>query len=176
MPNPSALQQGVYYYIFNRGTNRENLFREDENYRHFLRLYAHHIEPVAETFAYCLMTNHFHLLIQTREMIGSEHTNFKMKSPSQAFANFFTAYTRAFNKRYSRTGSLFEHPFHRIAVGHDTYFAQLIAYIHRNPSKHGFTDDFREWKYSSYQAMLTSQPTQVSRQVVLKWFDGLQPI
>ncbi|MFN2158185.1 MAG: transposase, partial [Anaerolineae bacterium] len=53
----------TYYHIYNRGNNREDLFRSDDNYRYFLRLYADHIEPVAVTFAYCLMPNHFHAVL-----------------------------------------------------------------------------------------------------------------
>lgn len=63
MPSPSPLQYNMYYHIFNRGNNRENLFREERNYVHFLNLYTYHTVSVAETFAYCLLPNHFHLLV-----------------------------------------------------------------------------------------------------------------
>ncbi len=66
MTSPSPLQPDTYYHVYNRGTNRENIFFEERNYAHFLKLYAHHIEPVAETFAYCLLRNHFHLLIRVK--------------------------------------------------------------------------------------------------------------
>jgi REP element-mobilizing transposase RayT len=179
MPSPPPLQPNTHYHIFNRGTNRENIFREDENYRYILKLYAHHVAPIAETFAYCLMPNHFHLLIRTksdqevsRQGLKPSTRLSKLTPASQAFSNLFNAYTLAFNKRYNRTGSLFEHPFHRIAVMSDAYFTRLIAYIHRNPAKHGFTEDFRLWTYSSYAAILSVQPTQVAREKVLTWFDG----
>ncbi len=61
MTSPSPLKPGVYYHIFNRGTNRENVFIEERNYRYFLQLYLKYIEAVAETFAFCLLKNHFHL-------------------------------------------------------------------------------------------------------------------
>ena len=67
MTSPPPLQLGAYYHIYNRGINRENVFREERNYRYFLELYAKHIEPVAETYAYCLLKNHFHVLVRTRE-------------------------------------------------------------------------------------------------------------
>ena len=65
----SPLLPGVYYHIYNRGNNREDLFIEKRNYPYFLSLYAKHIEPVADTFAYCLLRNHFHfsLRIKTEE-------------------------------------------------------------------------------------------------------------
>ena len=59
MPQPVPLERGKYYHIYNRGNNRENIFLQERNYAYFLKLYARHIEPVADTFAYCLMRNHF---------------------------------------------------------------------------------------------------------------------
>ena len=59
----APLQPGHYYHIYNLGNNREDLFRETRNYAYFLKLYAHHIHPIADTFAYCLLRNHFHLLV-----------------------------------------------------------------------------------------------------------------
>jgi REP element-mobilizing transposase RayT len=58
---------GNYYHIYNRGNNGFDIFLETENYYHFLRLYAKYIEPVAETFAWCLLKNHFHILVRIKE-------------------------------------------------------------------------------------------------------------
>jgi putative transposase len=58
---------GNYYHIYNRGNNGIEIFFENENYYHFLRLYAKYIEPVAETFAWCLLKNHFHILVRIKE-------------------------------------------------------------------------------------------------------------
>ena len=67
-----SLNHSQLYHIYNRGNNREDLFRFPEDYRHFLRLYEKYIEPIAETYAWCLLVNHFHLLvkIKTKEEIG----------------------------------------------------------------------------------------------------------
>lgn len=176
---------GQYYHIYNRGNNREKLFVESRNYPYFLKLYSQYILPVAETFAYCLMPNHFHLLIRTRteeeqeahwQQIGSlsqnEPISFKLRQPSRAFNNLFIAYARAFNNATGRTGVLFETPFHRKHVSNDAYFQILVVYIHRNPEKHGFVDDFRNWKWSSYSAILSDKATQLQRDAVLAWFGG----
>lgn len=69
--NQKPLKHGQIYHIYNRGNNRENLFREKRNYLHFLRLYTKYIVPVAVTYAYCLLPNHFHLLVKIRERRGS---------------------------------------------------------------------------------------------------------
>jgi putative transposase len=197
MVRPIPLQFGVYYHIFNRGNNRENLFFEERNYRHFLRLYAKYILPVVDTYAYCLLPNHFHLLIRVKpeeeQALGTapapddvgtarakpqqepketQSITPKILSPSRQFAHCFNAYSKAVNKAYGRTGSLFERPFQRIAVTLDGYFTQLVVYIHRNPQKHGFVDDFRDWPYTSYHTLLSIKPTHLRRQDVLTWFDG----
>ncbi len=77
---------------------------------------------------------------------------------------------------YHRTGALFQRPFGRIPVTTDTYFAQLIVYIHQNPQKHGFVEDFRDWPYSSYHTLLSDKPTHLQRDRVLSWFDGTQNV
>jgi REP element-mobilizing transposase RayT len=181
MTSPPPLQYGQYYHICNRGNNRENLFIEGRNYRYFLKLYAKHVEPVADTYAYCLLRSHFHVLVRIKSVEEQEQTFrvletlkvFKPRNPSQHFGNLFNAYAKAINKAYQRTGSLFEHPFGRVPVTSDAYFVHLIAYIHQNPQKHGFADDFRVWPYSSYHAILSQKPTRLRREEVLAWFDGL---
>jgi REP element-mobilizing transposase RayT len=166
------LAGGHYYHIYNRGNNGETIFRTAENYRYFLELYARHIEPVATTFAFCLLPNHFHFLnyIRTEEEQRSwllareggegescqllESWQLSPSPPSRAFKNLFIAYAMAFSIRYKRTGSLFQKPFKRRLVDSDRYFAALVRYIHRNPEKHGLNADFCERPWSSYGAIL----------------------
>jgi REP element-mobilizing transposase RayT len=178
MPKPVPLQYGKYYHIFNRGNNQENIFIEERNYRYFLRLYAKHIMPVADTYAYCLLRNHFHFLVRIKtveeqELTGLGDLSALPRKPSQQFSNLFNAYAKAFNKTYHRTGTLFQRPFGRIEVTSDSYFMQLVTYIHQNPQKHGFVNDFRTWPYSSYQALLSTKPTHLQRDDVLTWFQGV---
>lgn len=174
------LEYSKYYHIYNRGNNREDLFYEDGNYDYFLSLYNHHIAPVAETFAYCLMKNHFHLLVKIKTLEEQKLTSqvsetcevFKPLHPSRQFSNFFNAYAKAINKKYNRTGSLFQDRFHRIELTSDLYFARLVHYIHFNPQKHGFTDDYTTYPYSSYPLLLLDKSTTLNRTIVLSWFGG----
>lgn len=158
----------------------ENIFREERNYEHFLKLYGKHIAPVAETYAYCLLRNHFHLLvrIRTEEEIREETlTVFKtvrVLTPSRKFSDFLNGYAKAMNKAYGRTGSLFQHPFGRVPVTDDRQLWRVVAYIHQNPRKHKFVDDFRQWKWSSYHALVSAGPTRLSRAAALEWFGGPQ--
>jgi REP element-mobilizing transposase RayT len=174
MTSPSPLKPGVFYHIYNRGTNREDIFVQERNYRYFLQLYAKHIEPVAETYAYCLLKNHFHVLARVKDAEPQDPKGLERPLGSIAFSNFFNAYAKAINKAYGRSGSLFQHPFGRIPVLTQAYLIQLVRYIHLNPQKHGLVSDFREWPYSSYQAYLSNQPTRLQRDDVLGWFDGAQ--
>jgi REP element-mobilizing transposase RayT len=187
--NPTPLQYGQYYHIYNRGNNRENLFIEERNYRYFLRLYLKYIEPIAWTFAYCLLRNHFHFLVRIKDLTSgppesanthdpSDHLSdlVELPNPSRQFSHLFNAYTRMINQTYQRTGALFQRPFGRIPVTTDSYFARLIVYIHQNPQKHGFVTDFRDWPYSSYHTLLSDKPTHLRRDTVLSWFDGTQGV
>ena len=188
MQKQIPLVHGAYYHIYTRGNGGENIFREQRNYNYFLTLYTKYIEPIAETFAYCLLRNHFHLLtrIRGREtcQVSAKHPRSeaergenltglpKYLDPSQQFSNLFNSYTKSINIAYGRTGNLFQRPFGRIRVTSDGYFANLVRYIHMNPQKHGFVSDFREYPYSSYQALCSAKPTRLCRDVVLDWFGG----
>jgi len=74
MTSPTSLEYGAYYHIYNRGNNGENIFFEERNYHHFLKLYARHVAPVADTYAYCLLRNHFHVLVRIKTVEEQEQT------------------------------------------------------------------------------------------------------
>lgn len=109
---------------------------------------------------------------RARKPLGSEGLG--SHYVSDQFSNFFNAYAKSINKAYGRTGSLFQHPFGRVPITSDRQFWNVIAYIHQNPQKHKFVEDFRDWKYSSYGIILTDKKTSVNRNEVLKWFGGRQ--
>jgi putative transposase len=160
---------GNYYHIYNRGNNRENLFHEVRNYECFLRLYAFHIAPIADTYAYCLLKNHFHFLIRIFDApVESLHP----AGLSKPFSNFFNAFTRTVNKEYGRTGALFQRPFGRVAVENEFHLHRLIVYIHQNPQKHRLVGDFRDWPFSSFHVQSPDQPSFVNRENVMKLFPG----
>ena len=181
MQKMTPLTPGYYYHIYNRGNNREPIFFSDDNYRYFLKGYAEHITPVADTFAYCLLPNHFHILVQIKEY---QETLSEAKT-SQHFSNFFNSYTKSVNKAYQRTGSLFEKRFGRILIESHEQLQWLVVYIHRNPQKHGLVTDFRHYRYSSYQTILKignpskasaiTSGTKIKVDPVLSWFGGLSP-
>jgi len=172
MQRTLLLEPGKYYHIYNRGNNGDNIFIEERKYAYFMNLYAKHIAPIAETFAYCLLRNHFHVCVRIKVDVGNPRDPRGPKRPGQHFSNFFNAYSKAINRAYGRTGSLFENRFRRKEITTDRYFQRLIHYIHWNPQKHGFVSDFRDYAYSSYHLFLVNEPTLVRRAQVLEWFGG----
>ncbi len=166
------LENGKYYHIYNRGINSDTLFKENDNFNYFLKLYETHIDPIAETFAWCLMKNHFHFLIRIKDI--EEIKVEKKIQPSQSFSNLFNAYTKAFNKKYNRHGALFERPFRRKWVNYDNYFQNLVVYIHNNPVHHTICDHPLQYPWSSYLSCLSDKPTKIKRKEVIELFDDLE--
>jgi REP element-mobilizing transposase RayT len=172
MQQITPLENGKYYHIYNRGINSDILFKDNDNYNYFLKLYDTHIDPIAETFAWCLMKNHFHFLIRIKE-VEEIKTAVKIQ-PSQSFSNLFNAYTKAFNKKYHRHGALFERPFRRKWVNYDNYFQNLIVYIHNNPVHHNICAHPLEYAWSSYLSCLSDKPTKLKRQEVIEIFNDAE--
>ena len=175
------LQPGHTYHVWTHANGSENLFIEKDNYHYFLDRYHHHVHPIVETFAYCLMPNHLHLmvrikkedeLIQILDVASSNPTGFENLSGliSKQFGNLFNAYTKAFNKKYGRKGSLFIRPFKRRLIDSDEYFVKLIAYIHNNPVHHGFVNNPNNWPFSSWHTYLMNEETNISKQKAMAWF------
>lgn len=171
------------YHIYNRGINGESLFREERNYAHFLDKYFKFLLPVADLHAYCLLRNHFHFMVQIKTQ-DEIRNYFRRKGTkvdaysndqliSRAFNSFFKSYSVSINNTYNRTGRLFEEPFLRIEVKHNAQITNLIKYIHKNPLKHGFVNEFRDYPYSSYPILLANEYTWLAKDKVLKWFGGI---
>ena len=160
----TPLLAGNWYHIYNRGINGERLFLEDMNYSYFLKLLVKHVLNEAEVYSYCLLSNHFHLLVRIIDQ--------PEKQPHLGFSQLFNSYTQAINKRYKRTGSLFERPFRRKLIESEQYRAKLVCYIHRNPQHHGILNDFQKYPYSSYMSLLSLSPCHLKRKQVLGWFGG----
>ena len=159
---------GTFFHIYNRGNNRENIFVQPRNYAYFMDLWWKHTSLIAETWAYCLLRNHFHALvfIRNREELPDQN----IKEPSRYFSNFFNAYARGVNLATGRTGALFERPFKRIPVDSENYLIRLAVYIHQNPQKHKFIEDFRDWDYSSYPYLISNAPTRLQRDRMMDLF------
>ncbi|MCF8331293.1 MAG: hypothetical protein K9H84_02490 [Bacteroidales bacterium] len=169
------IEHGYFYHIYNHGVGRRNLFCGPENYQYFLQLYHKHISPIAESYAWVLMKNHFHLLVRIKDhqaltgfanLSGLDDT----KPPYQYFSNFFNAYTKAINKQIQTRGALFERPFKRKRIHNEKHLRQVVLYIHNNPVHHGFCQYPSDYTWSSYLTCIGENPTKLKRKQVMEWF------
>ena len=176
--NTGPIETGTFYHVYNRGINGQNLFFHPRNYEFFLRKYAEYITPAADTYAYCLLPNHFHLLIKTKsapEIISNLPLLEQHAAPeivSLRFSHFFNAYAQAINKQQNPTGGLFETPFRRTPVSNAGYLCNLVHYIHSNAQKHRLVADFKEYPYSSFQSFRSPKESRLKRSEVYDWFES----
>ena len=170
------LIEGQYFHIYNRGVNGEDIFKEERNYYYFLQQYVAYCADVMETFAYALLKNHFHLLVYIKENVEFPKHNGQgtvKLNASKQLSHFFNSYAQSINKAYKRTGPLFESPFERKLVDENSYFTDLAFYCHYNPQLHGFTANFKNWNFTSYNAIVNNDNSFLAAQKVLDWFGGL---
>lgn len=140
-----TLNKDCFYHIYNRGNNGDNIFIEEKNYIYFLSLIEKYLVGRVSIYAYCLMKNHYHILLRIEDE----------EKITQSFSNLFNAYAKAFNKATNRTGSLFEKHFKRIKVNSEDYLKALVVYIHLNPQHHQFVEDFNDYSHSSYRTLIS---------------------
>jgi putative transposase len=183
-----TLQPDHFYHVYNRGVDGCDIFNEADNYHYFRTKYAKYLDPVADTFAWCLMKNHFHVLIRVKSMSAlsaffeasrrSSDSLFALHQVDQLvskqFASFLSCYTQSFNKVYNRSGGLFPSPFKRKCIHSEDYLAQVVCYIHRNPQSHGVISDFRNYAYSSFRFHKTLKGSSKNLQELVDWFGGYE--
>lgn len=154
-----AFLPGGYYHLYNRGVNRARIFFDDRNYRYFLFKIELYLVPALEIIAYCLMPNHYHLLIriaETSEVPTTSEVPQIIKANatsnvSQAMMKLSVSYTKMINYHYDRVGPLFQGAFQAKQIDSDVYLGELIDYIHLNPVANGLVEDPGDWPYSSYR-------------------------
>ncbi|MCW3125787.1 MAG: hypothetical protein JWO03_1445 [Bacteroidetes bacterium] len=170
------LLENQYYHIFNRGNNKENVFIQAKNYSYFLKRYDYYLSEYIDTFAYCLLPNHFHLLIRVKpysQFPLQTKTLKKLENDekvSEQFRLLFMSYAKSINIQEDRVGSLFQKNFRRKLVDNEKYFSHLVYYIHANPQLHGICEDFRVYEHSSYERILSDRSSKLFKEEVLKWF------
>ena len=142
---------GEYYHIYNRGTNRQNIFFERENYLFFLRRVRKYLLPHGIVIvAYCLMPTHYHLMVYVKQTSEVSKTS-EVSEVSTKMMRLSVSYTKAINKRYQRIGALFQGPFKAVYVDRNEYLLHLSRYIHLNPVTAGLVERPEDWEFSSYR-------------------------
>lgn len=180
MPSRNVLKVDIeqsYYHVYARGHGRQKIFQDDQDYRVFLNLLKRHLsvceiadkygKPYAhlrgkiELLCYCLMDNHFHLLLYQEEK----------GAMSRLMRSVMTSYSSYYNKKYDSSGALFESRYKASMITSDGYLMHISRYIHLNPA-----DDWRAYPYSSAGAYFgIGQPEWLQQYKIVELF-GTLPI
>ena len=143
MARPLRLEfEGALYHITSRGNARESIFLDNGDRARFLEILGNVVDRFGWIcHAYCLMTNHYHLLIETPDA-----------DLSRGMHLLNGVYTQWFNHRYDRVGHLFQGRFKAILVEKDTHLLELVRYVVLNPIRAKTVRNVRDWPWSSYRA------------------------
>ena len=133
---------GAVYHVTSRGDRREPIFRDDADRECLLQLLGRALERFdAQVLAYCLMGNHYHLVLHTR-----------LPNLSRLMRQINGVYTQSFNRRHGLVGHLFQGRYKAILVDRDAYLLALCRYVERNPVAAGLASAPADWPWSSYRA------------------------
>ena len=153
------------YHVYNRGNNREKIFYSPSQCRLFLDLYQQYPGTLAETYAYCLISNHFHFLIRVKNEVNG-------KQFVKEIRRWLIKYAMTVNREVNRRGHLFTRPINRIEITDEFYFKHLIRYIHYNPVKHGIAKRYDNYPYSSFRSYLSKNGnTIISKDIAMSFFN-----
>jgi len=147
MSRPLRIQYpDAWYHVMNRGRRGEEVFTGKNDYTAFIELLKELVEDYnVKIAAYCLMTNHYHLLVQTPDA-----------NISRSMRHLNGVYTQRFNRIHLCDGQLFRGRYKSIIVDGDSYLLELLRYIHRNPLEAGIVDKLNKYSWSSHKGYLTA--------------------
>ncbi len=138
---PKLYNMNSYQHLYNRGVNKENIYWDNKDYKYFLRKMKEYKEKyLIRIICYCLLPNHFHLFVK---QLSNDFTIGKFIS------DLANSYTKGTNKKYNRTGVLFEGRTKSRIVADENYFVWLCKYILNNPVNARLVINPDEWEYSS---------------------------
>jgi len=141
MSRPIRIQYpGALYHIMSRGNERKDIFKDKKDYQNFIEIFSDVIDQYNwQCYAYCLMPNHYHLLIKTID-----------PNLSMGMRQLNGRYTQKFNIKNKRFGHLFQGRYKSILVEEDIYRHQLIRYITFNPIRAKLVNNLKDWQWNSY--------------------------
>jgi len=157
MPRPPRVEQSGYYHIINRGVARMNIFLKDDDFKKFLEIM--YIAKERYDFivhAFCLMHNHYHLLLETKH----ENLSLIMRQINSTYAQYF-------NKTYQRVGPLWQGRFKNWYIYNESYLYILLRYIEQNPIQANIIQDIGEYKYTSSWAILNDHNLELIESSIL---------
>ena len=147
MSRPLRIQYpDAWYHVMNRGRRGDEIFREDGDYKAFVNLLKETVEDYnVRVAAYCLMSNHYHLLVQTPD-----------SNLSRAMRHLNGVYTQRYNRVHHCDGQLFRGRYKSILIEADSYLLELLRYIHRNPLEAGLVNNLQKYNWSSHKGYLSN--------------------
>lgn len=158
------LYQNNIYHIYNRGNGNEKIFIKEKNYYYFLHQFEKYLSDSLDTFAFCLIPNHFHLLVRIKDS--------NPELVSDKFRKFFISYSMAVNIQEKRKGNLFQRSFKRKIIEDEKYFYSAVYYIHANSVHHKLVIDLRQYPYCSFNELIGNNRTILCRNETMEWFGG----
>lgn len=153
---------GAFYHITARGNAKQEIFLDDKDFKKFLQLLGREIDQQHwNCYAYCLMKNHYHLLIETPE-----------PNLVKGMTRLNGTYTQYFNNRHDRVGHLFQGRYKSIVVEKENYLLELCRYIVLNPVRAKLVKDPADWEWSSYRVTIKSElgPAWIDNKFILEQF------
>lgn len=178
------LLENNVFHIYTRGIDKKPIFLSDKHYRSFLWKYQQKVSPYVDTYAFCLLGNHFHLLIRIKayheiDKLAELKLLPKPKGSvglfiSRVIGDLLNSHAQMFNRATDRTGGLFESPFRRKVVDSLFYLTHLIKYIHLNPVKHEIYGNYEFYPYSSYREYIKFKPRIINKVEGLSFFGNLE--
>ncbi|MCD6581014.1 MAG: transposase [Desulfuromusa sp.] len=154
---------GAWYHVMNRGRRGDEVFSTAEDFQEFINILTESAELWdVKISAYCLMTNHYHLLVQTPK-----------GNLSRFMRHLNGVYTQRYNRRHGYDGQLFRGRYKAILVEEDNYLLELVRYIHRNPVRAGIIDNIEQYPWSSHHSYLSSEKSNwLHKDFILKMFSS----
>ncbi len=147
------------YHTYNRGNDKQRIFFQEKNYYFFLNKIKQDLPKLCDILAYCLMPNHFHLLIYVPDTC--EGLNFIPNQNHQILVRklgtLLSSYSQAINKQEEKSGSLFQQKTKSKILGLDNYPTTCFHYIHQNPLRANLVINMEDWSYSSFQDYLEGE-------------------
>lgn len=150
-----------FYHIYNRGNNKQLIFPLEKNYDFFLNKIQSELRNFCDIMAYCLMPNHFHLLIYVNEKSNGLSILPKQSHQilTRKIGTILSSYSQAINKQEKKTGSLFQQKTKAKLIESDYYATTCLHYVHQNPLRAGLVKRLEDWKYSSFNHYLQNDST-----------------
>ena len=163
-----------YYHIYNRGNAKQNIFLDNQDFNFFISKLKQNLMPNDEdktrmillppnSFSiinYCLMPNHFHILLKQNIEIPT----------SKLLSKLCTSYSKYFNKKYDRVGHVFQDQFKQVLIDGNSYLVWLSAYIHQNPKVAGLVSKPEDYKWSSYGEFVKGDNGLCDKEIITSQF------